>query len=582
MASTNQDPGNLNFSIEAIRVLKHGNILKENETVEELIDRVMTSVFEIESKFNTPTHEIELLKSEFKEYFIEKLVTLGSPTLTNAGRNDSMALSSCVAIPVDLREPFEVIEPLIEEYYYQNMGSGFNLSQADDPVRTILAINEHAIKRTKSESYFRYIGNMGNLDITHPKILEFVSLKTRNKDILHLNLSVNVTSDFINALRSEKSYRLSNGEIIDARLVWENIIHSAWDCGDPGLLFMDRFNADNPTPELGKFTTTAPCAEVGLAPGESCVFAYINLSKFCRKEDYSNLKFDFALLEKVVPLTTRALDNCLEISLQNYPSPVSKKIMSGKRKVGIGVCGFSDLLIKMDIPYASNESIQLLQDILVTISYFSKKESVILGKKRGSFGGILHSRYIMEENYLTSKYEKLQGSRIPISKWHGLDVEIKNNMDLRNSTTTALPPSGRSALILDASNSIEPLFSFVGADGQLRESVLSYLNDMIKTSEKEIIISSLLSSGSAQRLALPFHVANVLKRAIELTPDEQLKVVAAALSCLDEGASKTVNLRNSASIEDVSKTFFSAWDLGLKAISIYRDGSKFSQPETLS
>lgn len=571
------------FSHSAIQILKNGNILQEGETTDEMTLRVLNAVFDIEKIFNTASKEIDYLKSEFAGYLADKLVILGSPTLTNAGRNHQAALSSCVAIPVDLRDPLEQIKPLIEQYYFQNMGSGFNFSKLNDPSQMVRLLNQHAADETTAKKYDRYIGNMGNLDIDHPNVLEFIGLKSRENGIRHFNLSVNVNEIFMNTLFKDEPFTLKSGSKIKPKEIWSSIVKSAWQCGDPGILFLDRFNEDNPTPHLGDFTTTAPCAEVGLAPGESCVFGYINLGQFHRitKEGFSF--FDFDLLERVVPSTTRVLDNCLEASLDYYPSTESKMVMGGKRKIGVGVCGFADLLVKMGIPYASDEAVRLLQDILTTISFTSKKESFKLAKQRGSFSGYFLSRYVTEPNFLSKKYMKIAGSRIHIDDWRHLENEIKSHNSLRNATTTALPPSGRSALIVDASTSIEPHFSLKGLSGEIHASIIQYVKFIIKNPiEASRILEHISRSGSCRGIELPSNISTVVKPAIEISPEEQLRIVASTVNCIDEGASKTVNLPYNATHEDVSKIFIMAWNLGLKAISIYRDGSHLSQPERLS
>lgn len=572
-----------NFSQSAIKILKDGNILQIGETTDEMILRVIDTVFDIEEIFGTTLKEIEILKSEFAEFMACKLVTLGSPTLTNAGRKHQFALSSCVAIPVDLREPFEQIKPLIEEYYSQNMGSGFNFSNLIDPTQMIRLLNQHAIEETSTKNYDRYIGNMGNLDIDHPQIIDFIGMKSKEKGIRHFNLSVNVDEIFMNALFEGKPFILKSGVSIDPEEIWCSIITSAWKCGDPGMLFLDRFNLDNPTPHLGKFATTAPCAEVGLAPGESCVFGYINLGEFHLETIGGSSVVDFDKLEKVVRSTTRVLDNCLEVSLKYYPSSVSKIIMGGKRKIGVGVCGFADLLIKMGISYGSKESVSLLKNILSTISFFSKKESYELAKKRGSFSGFFLSKYSLEKNFLSKKYSQIENSRIEINQWRKLELDITLENSLRNATTTALPPSGRSALILDASTSIEPLFSLNNLSGEINTSILKYIKSIIKDPfELNKVLNHISLTGSCNGIDLPTSISSVVRSAIEISPEDQIRMIASTVNCIDEGASKTINLPNNATQDDVSKIFILAWNSGLKAISIYRDGSLLSQPEKLS
>lgn len=550
------------FSDHAIRVMREGNIIGPTESPTDMVIRVLKAVFAIESQFNTPAGVVEKLRTEFSALMADKVVTLGSPTLTNAGRHLEMPLSSCVAVPIDLTREFDKIKPVIEDYYHHNMGSGFNFSEVENPVKILLQLHEHAAEETRLAKHDRYIGNMGNLDVDHPRILEFVRLKQRIKGLRHFNLSVNVNTAFMDAVTVGLPFTDKNGQPMDARAIWDAMCESAWDCGDPGILFLDRINRDNPTPLLGSYGTTAPCAEVGLAKGESCVFGYINTGRLVTTNAYGVKEMDFPKLERVTALLTRVLDNTLEVSLGKYSMPESKHIMSAKRKIGIGLCGFAELLIGLDIPYDSPEATTLLQNILITISYHSKIASMELARDRGSFSHLFLSRYMETPGFLAQKYGHLEGLRVSPADWQQLDEAIRCTGLLRNAQTSALPPSGRSALIVDASNSIEPLFSLNGPNGELNPFVRTYLDEV-----------------DARRI---HQLKQVLVKATEISPAAHLEMVAKAIACIDEGASKTINLNQDARQQDIHDIFMQAWNKGLKAISIYRDQTISGQPQQIN
>jgi ribonucleoside-diphosphate reductase alpha chain len=569
------------FSQAAIEVLRKGRIIDEYESPDDMVERVVHTILNVETWFGTDSRVISSLKYEFADYMARKLVTLGSPTLSNAGRHNDMALSSCIAIPVDLRRSFEAIRPLIEAYYEQNMGSGFDLSEVEDPAAVVEILNRHAALETVRGKYDRYIGNMANLDVDHPKARNFALMKATRSGIRHFNLSLNVSDASMDAFSSRKPLVLKDGSITGSYGLWSDIVQSAWKCGDPGLLFMDRFNAENPTPTVGAYVTTAPCAEVGLSPGESCIFGYVNLGNFLRKAASGRQEFDYDLLHGVVTLLTRVLDNALEASLPKYPSPKSRTVMHAKRKIGIGICGFADLLIRLRLPYGSPEARDLLQNILISISFYSKWASMELARQRGSFPAFPVSRYMTEKHFLSGKYIALEGLRISPSDWQQLEGHIKKSGRLRHASTTALPPSGRSALILDASTSLEPWFSLFDNHGRLKPELSTYVAGQYpEPDEAARILSEIVRYGTCQLPGVVHNsISQVVKSATEIAPRDHLAVVAAATRCVDEAASKTINLPRDASPDIVADIFFQAWKLGLKAISVYRDGSTEAQPE---
>lgn len=565
------------FSQQSQKVLSEGNILKEGETPFEMVERVVNEVYSIEKNYGIPRMEIESMKDDFANLILSKLVILGSPTMTNAGRNTKMTHSSCVAIPVDIKKPLAQVKQLIESYYKMNMGSGFDFTPSNDPCKLLEELNNHAKVLTQEQRYERYIGNMGNIDINHPKIIDFIRAKSVRSDIKHFNISVNISKEFMNRYSRREEFLLKNGEKVDASLLWNEIIYNAWYCGDPGLIFLERFNGDNPTPNVGKYITTAPCGEVGLTKGEACVFGYINVGKICQKYD-DKVVINYDLLENITQQLTRALDNCLDISIHKYPSLYSKEVMSQKRKIGIGICGFADLLIKMRTPYGSDESLNILQNILQTINYTSKTTSLSLAEKRASFGAINNSKYITEKNFLSKRFEVEKKCRISKDHWSKLESEIYNKRLLRHASTTALPPSGRSALILDASNSIEPHFSLKDICGELHNSIKEILND-IDSYNYLSNINVLSKNNTAKSIGEDYF--SFIKKTIEIPYKDQLRVVSTANKSIDEGISKTVNIPSESTVEDVSNIYTLSWETGLKGISIYRDSTKVNQPNSL-
>jgi len=512
--------GLFGFSTRAIEVMKKGKILDVDESPSDVINRVLQTIFSVEkSVFHEKSTTSQIARKTFERYIKNKNVILGSPTLTNAGRKNhkNRALSSCVAIPVDLRKDISSIRKIIIPYYKQNMGSGFNFDDVEDPVKILNILNDLSIAESATQRYDRYIGNIGILSIDHPKIEEFVESKLVRDKFWHFNISINIHDAFVEAVKHNAYIVLKNGKKLQARKLWNKIITSVYHCGDPGLIFLDRMNFNNPLRELGAYTTTAPCAEVGLIPGEVCQFGYVNLFSFYNKNKQA---IDYDQLKAVVMLLVRVLDDAIEYSSTVLPTVQSRNLIKAKRKIGIGVCGFADLLRVMNIPYGSRKSCVILEEILVFINYHSKVASHILAQSRGSFGAFNVSDY-SRYNYLEKRYGHIKTPHIKKKDWVLLGEKIKRSGLLRNVTTTALPPSGRSAILLDASNSIEPYFSDV----------------------------------------------------LHISPEKQLKIAHVAAECVDESVSKTFNVSQHYTHNAISSFFLCACDSALKGVALYRNKS---------
>jgi ribonucleoside-diphosphate reductase alpha chain len=570
-------PGN------ALEVLIRGAILSEEEKPQDLLERVISTIFSVENEFGTQPDCIKEMAEELAEYMVEGYVMLGTPTLTNAGRHN-MALSSCVVIPVNLQELNADTEELICSYYQQNMGSGFQFMPYDDPVALLSWINDLSVRETASGTYERYIGNMGLLHVSHPRIREFIEAK-RHKEIRHFNISVDVTEDFMGRAENGMPFVLTDGAEIDAAELFQCMAENAWYNGDPGLIFLERMNNDNSIAEISRYVSTPPCAEMGLAEGETSQFGYINLHRFVKNMG-TTAAIDYDKLERVTQLLTRALDNAIEYSLPRYPTSVSADIARLKRKMGIGVCGLADMLIALKYPYDSQEARNMARDVLSFINYISKCTSVALADQRGSCLAMnfpLINKYI-SGRFLEDKYMEHPTRTVSAHDWEKLAHTIRTTRKLRNISTTALAPTGRSSILLDVTSSIEPLFSIFDSKGCLLKNVSSLLCQELGEDEQILqqVRQEASRSGSFQGIeALPYSIRECLKTAKEIAPLAHLQMVAVLTGLqgvIDEAASKTVNLSHTATVDDVKDIFLSSFHLGLKNISIYRDKTKMGQP----
>ncbi len=552
-------------------------IIDPDEEPQHMLKRVVETLFTPETNFGTPPAVIEGLKEEFAQYMAAGYVLPGTPTLTNAGRNMEAALSSCVIIPVDLNDK-DASAKRIRAYYLQNMGSGFDFTPYKDPVGLLRWINDLSAQETATGRYDRYIGNMGSVHVSHPKIEEFIDAKQKDGILPHFNISVDLSEEFMCAVENGREFVLADGKKIDASELFHKMSHHAWTTGDPGILFLDRMNHDNPLASSARYVSTPPCGEMGLAEGETCQFAYLNLARFT-----ASGSVDWTKLAQVTQLTTRALDNAIEYSIDRFPASPSAQMAALKRKIGIGVCGLADVLIAFGIPYDSPAARVLARDILSFVNFASKEASVKLADARGSCKAMwdrINNRYY--KDFLERKYGRNPTNTVTAQQWESLSEDIKTTGHLRNILTTALPPTGRASVILGVTPSIEPIFSVF--DGKEVKKPVRDFVCQVDPLNAQRWIDIVQVTGTFQHDEVPQGVRSVLKTAKEIAPYDHLAMVAALAGTqgvVDEAASKTVNLPNGASVDDVEKIFSLAHSMGLKNISVYRDKSKAGQPEQL-
>jgi ribonucleoside-diphosphate reductase alpha chain len=395
--------------------------------------------------------------------------------------------------------------------------------------------------------------NMGVLRCDHPDIVEFIEAKMEKDRFSNFNLSVGVTDRFMKAVlengecdllnpRTQKSVRR-----VKARTIFDLIVNAAWLTGDPGLIFLDEINRKNPTPQLGPIQATNPCGELPLLPYESCNLASINLAKMVKGQTV-----DWEKLREHTHWGIRFLDDVIEVN--RFPLPQIQKITLANRKVGLGVMGFADLLIRLDIPYHSKEAVSFARTLMRFIHKESLLASAALARERGVF-----------PNYNKSIY-------------------ANNHLKLRNATVNTVAPTGTISIIAGCSSGIEPLFAVSFIRNVLSGTELFEVNpifeEMAKTRgfySKELI-GRVAQSGSLQAVeGIPRDIKRIFVTAFDVTPRQHLEVQAAFQRYSDNSVSKTINLPSEATVEDVKKIYLLAYKLNCKGITIYRYGSKEEQ-----
>ncbi|MDB5166238.1 MAG: hypothetical protein JWM37_310 [Candidatus Saccharibacteria bacterium] len=566
-------------------VLRQGNIISNDESAANMIERVVQTAFAAEEQFGTPQHVSGKLAQEFGEMCDKGEVVMSTPVLTNAGRYAEKPLTACTMPPVDLRGDLKNVKSMIDTLHQQGMGTGFNLGDTEDPVSMLDYLNRVAVTGSESGMEDRPVGNMAIIPVRHPKIREFIDAKresARDGSTWKFNISVDVDDEFMGAVGSDGVIDLDDGSKVKASSIFNQIGEAAHMSADPGLIFLNRMNDRNPTPGIGLYQTTAPCAEVGLAPGETCQFGYINLGKFL-KQNGDKFTIDYDKLATTSRMMTRVLDNCLELSLQNYTTPKSTHIMRLKRKIGVGICGVADLLVKMGVSYSSEEAVQSVQNAIAWVNYNSKLASINLAEERGSCGAmnLLNisdenpmNRHTAERPLLDKLFSEIDTEMVSGDDWSRLAQVIKSSRHLRNVTTTALPPTGRSSLVIDASTGIEPHFSFTNSVGELIAPVADHL-------EMQGIAADRFNGIKSGRIIPTKHEAAVLEvceNATAISVVNHLNMAAGVQKVIDEAVSKTVNMPSDTTPSDVQNIYYKAWQDGMSGITIYREGTHSLQP----
>ena len=504
--------------------LRKWKIIGEKETLKNAFARVAKNIASLEDAYDDG--DIAGFEVSIMNQLLSKKIIPSTPILMNAGRFDNVPLSACVVPPIELKDDWSKLKTKVDELHLQGMGTGFNFDEADDPIYIIKFLNQVGIDGQKNERQLRPVGNIGTMSLNNPKIIEFINLKNdaeiRNEDWV-FNLSVSLNDEQINKILNNEDIALADGRKISANEILNNLAKAIWLSGDPGLVFMDRVRADNAVPGAGESISMAPCGEIGLARGESCQFSYINLGKFV-----NNGEINYKELEDTINFSIHFLDNVVDYNIKNNNNSESVLMMRNKRKIGLGVCGFNDLLRSLSLRYGSKESIKLAGELMSFINYHSKKASLELAKQRGAFEMFDKSQFASGNSYLMDRLASKQTKTVSKNEWLDLIKKNKEN-GIRHCATISLPPTGRSSQIVGASQSIEPNF----------------------------------------------------KDFLKVASHEQISMIAEIQKFVDESISKTINVKNETTVDEIKQILIDSMKHNLKGITIYRDGSRSNQPEKM-
>lgn len=564
----NDDVG---LSLNALTVAKEKYLRRDNEG--EVVETV-SGMFERTAKFLASAEKPKLRKvwaEKFALVMTEQRFMPGGRTLANSGTANNQ-LANCFVMPMP--DNIEgIFESLKESSILKKYGGGVGFTfghirpkgdrvsttsgAAAGPVALMQLIND------ASDIYLqagkRRSGNMVTMPITHPDILDFIHCKESGYNFPHINFSIAITNKFIDTVKANAEWELINPRTglvtskVSARGLMEEAARMAWKNGDPGLIFIDEIEKYNPTPHVGPLETVNLCGEQPLLSYEACNLGSINLAVHVSGTN-GDSKVDYKKLEETVRIATRMLDDV--VSVCEYPLKQVADTVHGNRKIGLGVMGWADMLVKLHVAYDSDKALKLAEEVMEFVQKIGHDESTKLGKEKGNF-----------PNFKGSSWQK------------------KGYKHFRNATVTTIAPTGTISMMAGASSGVEPHFALAYFRKSMGQYNLPEVNTDLVKAIKHVnglysneLMDEIARTGSISQLVkIPKEIRETYVTAMDITPETHVKMLASFQKYTDNAVSKTINLPSDATVEDVMNVYMMAADLKCKGITVYRDKSRGEQ-----
>ncbi|HLQ59392.1 MAG TPA: vitamin B12-dependent ribonucleotide reductase, partial [Gemmatimonadales bacterium] len=576
----------LDLNANALTVLERRYLVKDDqgkpvERPEDLFWRVARTIAAPDRTYGASDRAVESLAETFFELMASRVWMPNSPTLMNAGRPLGQ-LSACFVLPVEdaLSNGRSGIYDTLRAMalvHQSGGGTGFSFSRLrpkNDVVRSTMGVASGPVSFMKlydastdvvKQGGTRRGANMGILRVDHPDILDFIHCKDDLTQITNFNISVAVTDAFMLALEAGKAYDLihpRSGKVVgqlDARDVFKQIVHGAWKTGEPGVFYIDRANQYNPVPNLGSYEATNPCGEQPLLPYDVCNLGSINVGLFVKNGDV-----DWDGLRTAVHLCTHFLDNVIDAN--KYPLAEIDDLAKRIRRIGLGIMGWADLLVRLGIGYNSDAGVALGRKLMEFIDEESKAASEKLGEQRGTFAE--WERSIWGPDATCAR--NARGERIrPMRK-------------LRNCNLTTVAPTGTISIIAGCSSGIEPLFAVAFMRNQAGVLMPDVNEDFVAIAKREgwysdDLVKQIAEAGHIHFDAVPEQWQRVFVTAHDVTPEWHIQMQAAFQDFTDSAISKTCNFANDATEQYVEQIYRYAYQLGCKGVTVYRDGARENQ-----
>jgi ribonucleoside-diphosphate reductase alpha chain len=563
---------NLKFSNNSLQVLERRYLLKDKEgtlieTPKQMVRRIAHNISQAEYNYGATEQQAHEMEESFYNLIASLDFLPNTPTIMNAGTKIQQ-LSACFVLPVE--DTMEGIFKSIMDtalIHKSGGGTGFSFARlrpANDLVKSTSGVASGPVSFMKvfdaateviKQGGKRRGANMGILRVDHPDIMTFIECKADMKTLQNFNISVAATDTFMQAIKDDTDYELINPKDkavvgkLNARDVFTVIINNAWKNGDPGFIFIDEINRGHPGKNVGEIESTNPCGEQPLLPYESCNLGSINLNNFINE---GKTDVDWNKLRECIRLSTRFLDDVIDMN--KYPIPELKEMANKTRKIGLGIMGFADLLYEIGIKYNSEEGYAMAEKVMKFFKDESYKMSGELAETRGKYPA-----------------------------WEGSD-HSKENRSMRNTCCITIAPTGTIGMLAEASGGCEPTFAISYIKNVMDGTELIYTNRIFERVAKERgfdspdLMRKIAKLGTIQNIdEIPQDVRNIFVTAQDILPEEHIKMQAAFQKNVDSSISKTINFPHSATLDDVKSAYLTAWKMGCKGITTYRDGSRDNQ-----